>query len=108
MSRADSTPAEQPVRYNKVRDRALVLPLLGILLLVSPLAGISQLDAKPFGVPFTLIYLFTVWAVLIAGAYALARRLRDGDAASSSSDSLDLTTAAADEADADRHVAGKR
>jgi len=29
-------------------------------------------------VPFTLVYLFAVWALLIAGAAVLSRRLRDG------------------------------
>ncbi len=97
MSSVDSAQSDQSVRYQKVRDRALVLPLLGMLLLVSPLAGISQLDAKPFGVPFTLIYLFTVWAVLIAGACILATRLRDGDEATSPAIALDPTTQSADE-----------
>ena len=69
----------------------------GILLLVSPLAGISQLDAKPFGVPFTLIYLFTVWAVLIAGACILATRLRDGDEAVSPAIPLGPMTESVDE-----------
>jgi len=107
MNSPDPAQTDQPVRYDKVRDRALVLPLLGILLLVSPLAGISQLDAKPFGVPFTLIYLFSVWAVLIAGACALARRLRDGDAAISPPDAPD-PTAGAVAADANRHVESNR
>lgn len=98
MSSVDSAQSDQSVRDHKVRDRAMVLPLLGILLLVSPLAGISQLDAKPFGVPFTLIYLFTVWAVLIAGACALAMRLRDGDEAISSAIPLESMTESVDEA----------
>jgi Fe2+ transport system protein B len=68
---------EPPLRHNKARDRAMILPIVGVLLLVPPLAGIFQLDIKIAGVPFTLIYLFTVWAVLIAGAALLSRRLFD-------------------------------
>ena len=80
MSGADGEETDQPLRDGKAHDRALVLPLVGVLLLISPLAGIFQLDAKLAGVPFTLIYLFTVWAVLIVGAAALSRRLRGDDA----------------------------
>ena len=71
--------AEQPLRHRKTRDRALILPLAGLILLIPPVAGVFHLDAKIAGVPFTLVYLFAVWALLIAGAAALSRRLRDGD-----------------------------
>lgn len=59
----------------KVRDQSTILLLLGLALLVSPMAGIFQIDAKLVGVPVTLLYLFAVWAGLIIGAYVLAKRL---------------------------------
>ena len=68
-------------RNRKTRDRALVLLIAGLALLMPPLAGVFELDAKLAGVPVTLIYLFVVWALLIAGAAALSRRLRDSDEA---------------------------
>ncbi len=71
---------DQPLRNRKVRDRALILPLVGLLLFTPPVAGIFELEAKLGGVPFVLVYLFAVWAALIAGAAALARRLRAIDA----------------------------
>ena len=71
--------ADQPLRYRKARDRALILPLAGVILLTPPVAGIFQLDAKIAGMPFTLLYLFAVWAILIAGAAALSRQLRGQD-----------------------------
>ena len=64
---------------NKARDRAFILPVVGVLLLIPPLAGIFQLDIKIAGIPFTVIYLFTIWAALIAGAAMLSRRLLDDD-----------------------------
>jgi len=70
--------SDQSLRHRKTRDRARILPLVGLILLTPPLAGIFQLDAKIAGVPFTAIYLFAVWALLIAGAAALSRQLRDG------------------------------
>ena len=77
MSARDNGPTDQPLRDRKSRDRALILPLVGLILLMPPLAGVFQLDAKIAGVPVTLLYLFSVWAVLIAGAAALSWRLRD-------------------------------
>lgn len=78
---------DQPLRDSKVRDRALVLVLVGALLLISPLAGMFQIDIKLAGVPFTLVYLFVVWAMLIAGAVALSRLLRDAGAVASNVES---------------------
>ncbi len=71
--------ADQPLRHRKARERALILPLAGLILLIPPVAGVFHLDTKIAGVPFTVVYLFAVWALLIAGAAALSRRLRDGD-----------------------------
>lgn len=70
---------DQPLLHRKARDRALILPLVGLILLTPPFAGIFQLDVKIAGVPFTVIYLFVVWAILIAGAAMLSRQLRDGN-----------------------------
>lgn len=63
----------------RVRDRSIVLLVLGIALLVSPMAGIFQFGAKLGGIPVTLIYLFSVWALLILGALSLANRLSNSD-----------------------------
>ncbi len=72
--------ADPPLRQRKARDRALILPLVGLLLLIPPVATIFQIEARLGGVPFLLVYLFAVWAALIAGAAWLAGRLRDIDA----------------------------
>jgi hypothetical protein len=65
-----------PLSDRKTRDRALVLPIVGLILVLPPVAGIFLVDGRIGGVPVTLAYLFVVWAGLIAGAAALARRLR--------------------------------
>lgn len=77
MNHGAHEPADRPLSYRKSHDRALILPLVGLILLTPPIAGIFELDARLAGVPVTVIYLFTVWALLIAGAAALSRRLRD-------------------------------
>lgn len=68
--------AEPPLSDRKTRDRAMVLPAVGLILLMPPIAGIFLLDGRIGGVPVALAYLFLVWAGLIAGAAALAGRLR--------------------------------
>ena len=76
--RPDSRDADRPLSDRKISDRALLLPLVGLLLLTPPLAGIFQLDIRVFGIPFTGFYLFGVWAALIIGAALLSRRIRQG------------------------------
>ncbi|MDH3666484.1 MAG: hypothetical protein OEN23_06095 [Paracoccaceae bacterium] len=61
--------------HRKSRDRALILLLAGLILVTPPVGGIFHLDLKLAGVPFTLIYLFVVWAALILGTALLSRRL---------------------------------
>ncbi len=71
--------AEHQRRVRRTRDRALVLLLLGLVLLLPPVAQIFHLDSKIAGIPVTLLYLFTVWAVLIVGTAWLAPRLSETD-----------------------------
>jgi hypothetical protein len=71
---------DQPLRHRKIRDRAFILFLVGLILLTPPVAGIFQLDEKISGIPFTLVYLFVVWALLIAGAARFSNQLRDNEA----------------------------
>jgi hypothetical protein len=66
----------RPLSDRKTSDRALILPLVGLLLLLPPVAGIFQLDVRILGIPFTAFYLFVVWAALIAGAALLSWRLQ--------------------------------
>lgn len=67
--------SSQYMTSRRVRDRSIIILLLGLALLVSPMASIFQIDAKLAGVPVTLIYLFAVWAILILGAAYLSRKL---------------------------------
>ena len=69
--------AGQHRRLRKTRDRSLVLLLCGLIMVMPPVAGVFHLDARILGVPVTLVYLFVVWAVLIAAAAFLSSRLHD-------------------------------
>lgn len=69
--------SERALLHRKARDRAIILLAVGLALLFPPFAGIFQLDTRIAGVPFTALYLFVVWGLLIAGAAALSRRLSE-------------------------------
>ena len=62
----------------KLRDAAAFLPLIGVILLVSPLMT-AIIGGEDSAMPRALIYIFTVWAALIILARLLARRLREED-----------------------------
>lgn len=79
-----------------MRSRSAALLLIGVVLLLPPVAGIAIQDFKIFGAPFALIYVFAVWALLIAGAAALAGPLWAGQEAEDASG-----PSAPDDADAD-------
>lgn len=73
--------ADPQLSRRKLRDRSIALVLVGVVLLMPPVAGISLIDGKVGGVPIPLLYVFAVWALLIAGAVVLARPLWDSDKA---------------------------
>ena len=74
--------ATQHRRNQRTRDRALILLVLGVVLLLPPIARVFQLDGKIGGIPIALVYVFAVWGMLIAGTFLLARRLREADGGS--------------------------
>ena len=49
------------------------------MLLLPPLAGIFQSEAKLFGIPVTLLYLFAIWLALIVGTAWLSQALTRGE-----------------------------
>lgn len=71
--------ADLQLTRRKIRDRSIALLLLGVVLLMPPLVRIAQIETTVFGLPFALVYLFAVWALLVLGAAALARPLRDSE-----------------------------
>jgi hypothetical protein len=67
---------EDAFRGHRTRDAALVLPLAGLALVVPPVVNLFVGDGLVLGVPLIGVYLFAVWAALIAAAAGLAHRLR--------------------------------
>lgn len=58
-----------------IRDRSMVLLLIGTFLLLPPLARIVPVDANVLGLPALVIYVFSIWAALIVFAAVFANRL---------------------------------
>ncbi len=81
---------ESRVTGRKMRDRSIALLLVGTILLLPPVAGISHVDGKIGGIPVSLLYVFAVWAFLIAGAAALSRALLYSQSAVPPGDNDDL------------------
>ncbi len=63
----------------KTLDRSIVLLIVGAVLLMPPIIGISLVDMKLGGIPLPVLYVFLIWAALICGAAILSKPLRDND-----------------------------
>lgn len=70
----------------KVRDRSVVLVVVGTVVLMPPVAGISLTDGSIGGIPSPLLYVFVIWAALVAGAALLGRPLLDTEQSPSSTE----------------------
>lgn len=59
----------------KTVSAALFVTLFGILLFLPPLMRIVQTEARLFGAPVELVYMFAAWSVLVIAAWWLGRNL---------------------------------
>jgi len=62
-------------RLSRLRDAAVVLPLVGLFLLMPPTITLFTAGYHVAGVPLIVAYLFGVWIALIACAALLAHRI---------------------------------
>ncbi len=72
---APADPAADRVRDRRAQTFATFAPLLGLFLLMPPFIHIFAGPGVLLGVPVIVVYLFGVWAALIAAAALIARRL---------------------------------
>ena len=84
-----TAPADPGQARRKARDRSIALLLVGVVLLMPPLIGVSLVDGTVAGVPIPLLYVFAVWAALIGGAAVLARPLQNSETVTLSEDKDD-------------------
>lgn len=59
----------------KRRDLAVLLPIIGVLFFVSPFVSTLN-QSEDANVTGTAIYIFSIWALLIIGAFFLSKILR--------------------------------
>lgn len=78
--------AELQLSRRKARDRSIALVLVGTVILMPPVIGISLIEGSIGGIPAPILYVFFVWLTLIAGAAALAGPLLDTEESPSSAE----------------------
>ena len=65
----------RPVGSRKTRDAAALLPLMGLVLLCSPVMSLFTKTETILGLPSAVLYIFGVWLGLILLAVALSRQI---------------------------------
>ena len=70
--------ASDAARKRKLHDGALLLPVFGAFLLISPLITVFTGATTLFGLPLIFVYIYGVWLGLVLIARAMARRLDKG------------------------------
>ncbi len=58
--------------YRKIENAALALAIFGAILIVPPLLNLFNIEILLFGTPLIIIYLFTLWILLIVGTFLLS------------------------------------
>lgn len=79
MTTTAPTPIEQDAKARarrKLRDAAALLPMLGIILLLTPLVSVFSKNTRLDGIPNAVLYVFGVWVILIGLTRLLASRLK--------------------------------
>ena len=61
----------------KTVSAALFVTLFGAMLFLPPLLGLVQNQARVFGAPVELIYMFAAWVALVLAAMWLGKHLPD-------------------------------
>lgn len=61
--------------HRKLIGASLFFTLFGAMALLPPLVLLFQLDVRVFGAPVETVYVFALWALLIAGGRWFSRAL---------------------------------
>lgn len=71
--------AERAFRRRRRQDAALVLPIFGVAIFITPLFTIFTKDILVFGAPLAFLFIFGAWIMLIVLARRMSRILTKGD-----------------------------
>ena len=74
----------------RLREGAFMLPIVGFFLLTPPFINVFAIDGTFFGIPIIVVYIFSIWTVLIIIARQLARRLMPPRQVDKPDESLDI------------------
>lgn len=71
--------AERAFRRRRRQDAALVLPIFGIVVFITPIFTIFTRDLLIFGAPLPFLFIFGFWLLLIILARRMSHLLTKGD-----------------------------
>jgi len=71
--------ATRSLKARKLRDAALVLPLLGIFLFLTPIPAIFKDPAQTPGIPPIFLYIYGVWLFLIVLSALISSKINARD-----------------------------
>lgn len=71
--------AERAFRRRRRQDAALVLPIFGVVVFITPIFTIFTRDLLIFGAPLPFLFIFGFWFLLIILARRMSRLLTKGD-----------------------------
>jgi len=74
-------------RRRKLIGASLFFTVFGAIALLPPLVLLFRLDVRIFGAPIEAVYVFVLWAVLIAGGRWFSRALPPDETSASTQDS---------------------
>ena len=78
MSESDTPDlAAEATRRRRVAERAFFLPVLGMVLLLTPVVNAFASPRTFLGMPLSFLYIFGVWAFLIVLARRLSKALSE-------------------------------
>ncbi len=63
--------------HRKLENSAFVIAIFGAVLLLPPLITVFNVKLLIFGIPLIIIYLFTVWIMLIIATFFLSKHLKN-------------------------------
>lgn len=69
--------ANRSFRTGRLRDMAILLPIVGIVVYLTPVLRIFTAQGTVFGVPLVFVFIYGGWVLLIVLSRILGHRLRD-------------------------------
>lgn len=79
MTETNADLATGALRRRKLRDAALILPMLGIFLFLTPIPRIFISDTDAPSIPGVFAYIYGTWVLLILASAWISRKLTQSE-----------------------------